>query len=117
MIPVLIGLGVLIGGAILVATWDDIVDWLSDMVPKIRMAWQAASRYASPNIKILGDIIVEDACQVAEFICQFRNTDNKLVEEVRKVDIDEVPPSILEKLGKQRQDITKPMALVLEQDI
>lgn len=117
MIPVLVGLGVLIGGAILLASWDEVVDWLTEFIPKIKAVWQSVRRYVPSAVRIWGDIIVEEGCKIAEIICQFRNTDNELIEEIRKVDLDEVPPSILEKLGPQRRDITKPMGLILGQEI
>ena len=40
MLPVLLGLGLLIGGALIVANWEAITDWLKDFIPKLRMAWE-----------------------------------------------------------------------------
>ena len=35
MLPLLAGLALLVGGIIVVAYWDDIVDWLKDFIPKV----------------------------------------------------------------------------------
>ena len=40
MIPFLVGLGLVIGGTLLVKYWKNIVDWLKDFIPKLKMAWK-----------------------------------------------------------------------------
>ena len=42
MLPFLIGLGALVGGVLLVAFWDDIVDWLKDLVSKLKSMFASA---------------------------------------------------------------------------
>ena len=38
MIPVLIGLGALVGGYLVVTNWEEITKWLEDFLPKIQDA-------------------------------------------------------------------------------
>ena len=38
MIPVLIGAGVLVGGYLVVNHWEEITNWLEDLMPKIQDA-------------------------------------------------------------------------------
>ena len=61
MLPVLIGLGVLIGGALIVANWDDIVNWLHDFIPKLKAAWEQVRELVPHGARIYGDLITEGA--------------------------------------------------------
>ena len=36
MIPVLIGLGAIVGGYLVVANWEEVTKWLQDFLPKIQ---------------------------------------------------------------------------------
>ena len=61
MLPVLIGLGVLIGGALIVANWDDIVNWLHDFIPKLKAAWKQVRELVPHGARIYGDLVIEGA--------------------------------------------------------
>ena len=39
MLPILIGLGVLIGGVAIIANWDELVNWFKDFLTKLKAAW------------------------------------------------------------------------------
>ena len=38
MIPLLLGLGALVGGALVVANWEEVENWLKDFLPKLKTA-------------------------------------------------------------------------------
>ena len=103
MIPLLIAGGLLIGTVLIVANWNDIVDWIRDFIPKF-----------------LGDKIVEAGEHLVQIIHKFYYRDEKtndLMEgtTIRKVNESEVPPHILAKISKkQPADISREMELIME---
>ncbi len=110
MIPVLIGLGVLIGGAILVANWGAIVDWLNDFIPKLKKQWKTLREGIPNGARIYGDLIVEGADRLAKIMHKlYYKEDGHWVEQTttRKVSEDEVPEAIRNKLNRNTEsDIT-----------
>ena len=110
MIPVLIGLGVLIGGALIVANWDKIVDWLNDFIPKLKEAWAEMREYVPHAARIYGDVIVKGSDLLARIIHKlYYKQDGQWVEETttRMCDESEVPEAIRQKIKKQEADITE----------
>ena len=44
MIPVLLGLGAIIGGFFVFANWEEVVGWLNELFPKVKKALADADR-------------------------------------------------------------------------
>lgn len=59
MIPFLVGLGLVIGGTLLVKYWKNIVDWLKDFIPKLKMAWKRVRPMLPYAAIIVGDKLWE----------------------------------------------------------
>jgi hypothetical protein len=112
MIPLLIGLGVLIGGALIVANWDEIVDWLQDFIPKLKAAWEKVRDLIPHGARIFGDIVVEGAERMMKIAHKlYYKEDGQWIEETttRKIPESEVPPFIRNKGIKKETDITEEM--------
>lgn len=111
MIPVLLGLGVLIGGVLIVANWDKIVDWLNDFIPRLKKAWKELRNHVPHGARIFGDIVVEGAERLARVMHKlYYKEDGQWIEEttMRKVDESEVPEAIRNKIKKNTEtDITE----------
>lgn len=119
MIPVLIGLALLGGAAIIVANWDSIINWLNDFIPKLEAKWKELRGDIPHAYRIYGDLVVEAGKRLHEIIHKFYFKDEKeqWVEEstIRKVPEDEVPEEIRMSILKQEQeaDITDKMKKLL----
>ena len=120
MIPLLIAGGLLIGTVLIVANWNDIVDWIRDFIPKLKAAWEKIRPHVPYEMQFLSDKIVEAGEHLVQIIHKFYYRDEKtndLMEgtTIRKVNESEVPPHILAKLSKkQPADISQEMELILE---
>ena len=119
MLPVLLGLGVLIGGVLIVANWDDIVNWLHDFIPKLKAAWKQVRELVPHGSRIYGDLIIEGAGRLIKIAHKLYYKENEQwIEETtsRKLPESEVPPFIRNKGIKKETDITEEMeeALGLE---
>ncbi len=57
MIPVLIGAGVLVGGYLVVNHWEEITNWLEDLMPKIQDALKSigVTEYAAKLFSSVSD--------------------------------------------------------------
>lgn len=60
MIPVLVGLGVLIGGAILVAGWKAVVEWLDKFVKKLKEVWVQVKPLVPAVAAVYGDTFLRE---------------------------------------------------------
>ena len=112
MIPLLIGLGVLIGGALIVANWDEIVDWLHDFIPKLKAAWEKVRDSIPHGARIFGDLVVEGAERLMKIAHKlYYKEDGQWIEQTttRKIPESEVPPFIRNKGIKKETDITEEM--------
>ena len=113
MIPLLVGLGVLIGGAILVACWGDIVKWLEDFIPKLKKVWEENIRQFVPHAAaIFGDMLFESGEKLCRIMHKlFYKEKGEWIEETttRKVNENEVPAHIRERIKAQEADITREM--------
>ncbi len=112
MIPVLIGLGLLIGGIAIVAYWSDIVDWLKDFLPKLKKIWDAYKTNLPHAAIIAGDLIFETGTQLARIMHKlYYREGEQWVEETttRKVDASQVPERIRNRLSAMENDITSEM--------
>ena len=114
MIPVLIGRGILIGGAaIVVANWDSIINWLNDFIPKLEEKWKELRGDIPHAYRIYGDLIVEGGKRLIRIIHKFyyKDKEGNWMEEStpRKVPEEEVPEEIRMSIRKQEEDITEKM--------
>ena len=120
MIPLLLGLGLLVGGAVVVAYWDEVVKWLKEFVPKLKSTW-ARNRESVPyGVRIYGDIIVEGADRLAKIMHRlYYKEGEQWVEKTttRKVDASQVPATIRNKFAQQEADITEEIEEELEMEI
>jgi hypothetical protein len=119
MIPAILGL-VALGGVLIVANWDEVVDWLRDIVPKFKAAWARLRPHLPYEVQILGDLVEKGADALMSVIHKiyYREENGKWMEQttIREVNESEVPPHIREKiLKKSRQgeqaNITEEMEL------
>lgn len=120
MLPLLIGAGLLIGGVLVVANWDSIVNWLKDFIPKLKAAWEKVRVFVPHGARIYGDMIVEGADKLAKIMHKlYYQEDGQWVEETttRKISKNEVPAAILAKIGKKETDITETMEDVLQLEV
>lgn len=121
MLPVLLGLGALIGGALIVANWDDVVNWLRDFIPKLREVWKEVRDYIPAEARMYGDRIVEGSNRLMKIAHKlFYQEDGQWYEEstVRKVPSDKVPPEIRNRVSMHEEtDITEEMEELLEMEI
>ena len=120
MLPLLIAAGLAIGGVVIVANWDSIVNWLKDFVPKLRAAWNSVRENVPHGARIFGDIIVEGAERLARIIHKLYYKENgQWIEETttRKVSEDEVPASIRNKINRKEADITEEIEKELKLEV
>ena len=119
MIPAILAL-VTLGGILLVANWNEVVNWLRDFVPKLKKAWEKFRPLVPYEMQWLGDTVVKGAEHLISIIHKFyhQEENGKWMEKktVREVKESEVPPHIREKiLRKKRQneqaDISQEMEL------
>lgn len=103
MIPALIGL--FLGGLIVVAFWDEITNWLKELIPKIKAALSRIAHAA----KVFGRRVKGSAVHIIHKL--FYREQGKLFEEVTKREIDEseLPDWAADMIGTQETDITHPM--------
>ena len=114
MLPVLIGLGILIGGALIVANWGDIINWLHDFIPKLKAAWKKVRPFVPYEARIFGDKIIEGADRLIKILYKLYYKDKKKdqwIEETtsRILPESEVPPFIRNRVLKKETDITPEM--------
>ena len=120
MLPLLIAAGLAIGGVVIAANWDSIVNWLKDFVPKLRAAWNSVRENVPHGARIFGDIIVEGAERLARIIHKLYYKENgQWIEETttRKVSEDEVPASIRNKVNRKEADITEEIEKELKLEV
>lgn len=120
MLPLLIGAGLLIGGALIVANWDSVIGWLRNFIPKLKAAWESIRVMVPHGARIYGDLIVEGANKLAKIMHKlYYQEDGQWVEETttRKVSEREVPAAILAKIRKQETDITETMEQELQLEV
>lgn len=121
MLPVLLGLGLLIGGAIIVANWGEVVDWLKDFVPRMKKFWEEFKKNIPHGARIYGDLIVEGADRLAKVMHKlYYKEDGHWVEQTttRKIPEDEVPEAIRSKLNRSNEsDITETMEEELDLEV
>ena len=120
MLPLLIAAGLAIGGVVIAANWNSIVNWLKDFVPKLRAACNSVRENVPHGARIFGDIIVEGAERLARIIHKLYYKENgQWIEETttRKVSEDEVPAPIRNKMNREEADITEEIEKELKLEV
>lgn len=125
MVPVLIGLAALIGGVIIVAYWHEIMDWLSDFIPKLKAFWKELREFLPHQARMFGDLIVEAGDVFVRIMHKlFYKKDNQWYQQTttRKVDENEVPADIRMKIEaaeeqNKQADVTPEIENELEMTI
>ena len=101
------GVGTAIVGAILY--WDQVKEWLYDLVQKIEKIWKQIRNYIPRGAVVLGDKLVDGMVQIAHKL--YYQEKGEWFEETtkRKVNAKEVPSHILKKIenNKGQADITE----------
>ncbi len=101
------GVGTAIFGAILY--WDQVKEWLYDLVQKIEKIWKQIRNYIPHGAVVLGDKLVDGMVQIAHKL--YYQEKGEWFEETtkRKVNAKEVPSHILKKIenNKGQADITE----------
>ena len=103
MIPLLLGLGALVGGALVVAKWDEIEGWLKDFLPKVQIALKEAGIY-----DYAAKLFASVEGNVMRLVHKLYYKENgKWVEKttVREIDESEVPAWAKEGLTAKEQDV------------
>ena len=108
MIPAILAV-VALGGVLLVANWNEVVNWLRDFVPKLKKAWEKFRPLVPYEMQLLGDTVVKAAEHLISIIHKlyYQEENGQWMEQttVREVKESEVPPHIREKiLRKKRQN-------------
>lgn len=101
------GVGTAIVGAILY--WDQVKEWLYDLVQKIEKIWKQIRNYIPHGAVVLGDKLVDGMIQIAHKL--YYQEKGEWFEETtkRKVNAKEIPSHILKKIenNKGQADITE----------
>lgn len=109
MLPLLIGAAALIGGILILANWDDVVDWLKEFVRDLKASLRTwMTKYGgSVFMQLLGKLVAI----IHKFFYQDEQKNWYEKTTTRKVDETEVPDYILRKAKNQNQeyDITPEM--------
>ena len=117
MIPFLVGLGLVIGGTLLVKYWKNIVDWLKDFIPKLKMAWKRVRPMMPYAAIIVGDKLWEAGSALVAVMHRLYYKENgEWIEQTttRKVEESEVPAHIRDRLKNEETNITHEMEEELE---
>lgn len=109
MIPLLVAAVGLLGGALLVSYWTDIVDWLEAFIPKVKRIWSQVRSYVPHEARMIGDMIIKHAETIVRIMHKmyYKEKDQWYEETTtREISEDEVPASILNKVRRKEADIT-----------
>ena len=105
MIPVLIGLGALVGGYLVVANWEEVTKWLKDFLPKIQEILKntGVADYAAK----LFSSIEDGALRLVHKLYYKEN--GKWIEKTttREIDESQVPAWAKEGLSAKETDVTE----------
>ncbi len=118
MIPWLIGLGLAaLGGALVVAYWDEIIDWLSDFIPKIKKAFNSLKK----NIAYAGAMFIQKCKDAYSKIMHklYYKENGQWIEETttRTIPESQVPAHIRRKLDIQEKEVTEEFKEILQMEI
>ena len=115
MIPLLLGLGALVGGALVVANWEEVENWLKDCLPKLKTALKETGivDYAAKLFSSVEGNIMRLVHRL------YYKENGKWVEKttVREIDEAEVPSWAKEGLTAKESDVTERYEKELELSI
>lgn len=104
MIPLLLGLGALVGGALVVARWDEIEGWLKEFLPKLQTVLKETGivDYAAKLFSSVEGNVMRLVHRL------YYKENGKWVEKttVREIDESEVPAWAKEGLTAKEKDVT-----------
>lgn len=117
MLPLLAGLAVLVGGVLIVAYWDDIVNWLKDFIPKVVKFFRDLPKKIAHAAAIFVERVEKGLAAIRHKL--YYKEEGQWVEETttRKVDESEVPPHIRRKISRQEEDVTEEFEMELQMEI
>ena len=108
MLPWIIGLGLAaLGGALVVAYWNEIVDWLADFIPKVRELFRTVKRNVAHAAGMFIQRIKDAYAKIMHKL--YYKEEGKWIEETttRTLPENEVPPRIRNLLRSQETDATE----------
>ena len=104
MIPVLLGLGAIIGGYFVFTHWDEVVGWLNELFPKVKKALEDAGifNYVSKLFSSVSDSVMKLVNRL------YYKENGKFYEQTttREIDESEVPAWAREGLSEKETDVT-----------
>ena len=117
MLPILAGLALLVGGALIVAYWDDIVDWLKDFIPKVVQFFRDLPKKIAHAAAVFIERVEKGLAAIRHKL--YYKEEGQWVEETttRQVKESEVPDFIKNKIRSQEEDITEEMEMELKMEI
>ncbi len=105
MIPLLLGLGALVGGALVVANWEEVENWLKDFLPKLKTALKETGivDYAAKLFSSVEGNVMRLVHKL------YYKENGKWVEKttVREINESEVPAWAKEGLTAKEKDVTE----------
>ena len=105
MIPLLLGLGALVGGALVVANWEEVENWLKEFLPKLKTALKETGivDYAAKLFSSVEGNVMRLVHRL------YYKENGKWVEKttVREIDESEVPAWAKEGLSAKEKDVTE----------
>lgn len=104
MIPVLLGLGALIGGFFVFANWEEVIGWLNELFPKVKAALEKAGIYN--HVAKLFSSISDSVMKLVNRLYYKEN--GKFYEQTttREISESEVPEWAREGLSEKETDVT-----------
>ena len=107
MLQILALAGLFIGGVVVVAYWDEIVDWLKGFVAKIKTAFQNLKQKITHAAAMFVQK-VEGALAAIRHKLYYKEQGQWFEETTtRKIDESQLPPSIRNKVNSQENEITE----------
>lgn len=106
-----------IGACLVVKYWNEIIDWLSEFITKLKSAFAELGRTVKHAAVIMGQKIRDMYARIMHK--QYYQEQGKWFEETttREISEDEVPPQILAKIRAQETDITREMEQELQMTV
>ncbi len=103
MLPWLGWAALALGGVLVVAYWDEIVNWLKDLIPKVHKMLRSITHAAAAFIER-----VENGLAALRHKLYYKEN-GQWVEETttRKIKESEVPASIRRKIGYSEEEVTE----------
>ena len=117
MIPLLIAAGIVGAGigAVVALNWDEIKEWLSDIINKIKTYWRRYKPLAKKVASVIAEKYIKNGHPVIRIMYRlFYKEDNSN----KWNELEELPPSIRAKMRRAEQvDITDDMQRELKLEI